>query len=83
MVSKESTVSLFHCSEYFGVDSPITVHSTNDRGRFVVAKRDIQAGELLLHSDPYAMIISKAFRKSACGVCSKIFFQSEIQATIK
>lgn len=53
------------------VSSSVRVASSPDRGRHLVAARDIEPGELIAEDRPVIRVLKKEFTKSHCWHCLK------------
>ncbi|CAH4030118.1 unnamed protein product [Pieris brassicae] len=55
--------------QYIGANLKLNVVSSKEMGRHVVAKQDIQVGEILVEEEPYTQIISGNQMLFACNHC--------------
>lgn len=51
---------------------PVEICSTPERGRFLVAARDIEEGETVLLSAPYAFSVTEPEKRRVCSRCLRI-----------
>jgi hypothetical protein len=48
---------------------PVEIRQTKDRGRIVVAKRDLKAGEIVLRSMAYMVTVGDEYKTTVCSTC--------------
>jgi len=53
---------------------PVEVHVSDNRGRYLVATRDIAEGEVILRSDMFAAAVLSSHRKRICRQCLAVAF---------
>lgn len=51
------------------ISFPIVVQRTKDKGRHVIAGRNIQAGEIILRTKAYSANVSDNYKVNVCGTC--------------
>jgi len=64
-----TSVSLAIPSQSLFEGFPIEIMATEDRGRIMIAKRDLLAGELVMRSLAYTTTVSDDFRWKVCSSC--------------
>jgi predicted RNA-binding Zn-ribbon protein involved in translation (DUF1610 family) len=57
--------------------SPVDVRYTSERGRFLVASRDISEGETVVISSPYAFSVTEPEKRRVCSHCLKVCAETE------
>ena len=50
---------------------------TPEQGRFLASIRDVQPGEAVMRSMPYAVAVSCGYKKNVCSHCMKVFTPSQ------
>ncbi|XP_059469549.1 SET and MYND domain-containing protein 4-like [Neocloeon triangulifer] len=53
------------------LSSAVRIHFTQQLGRHLIAKRDIQPGEVLICEEPFAAVLAPECRQTHCSLCMK------------
>ncbi len=59
-----------------GHEDKVRICSSLAKGNYLVANRDIEAGETLFFDVPYAVIISDTVKKHVCNTCCRYLPQT-------
>ncbi len=53
-------------------EAPFRIESSPTQGRFVVANRKIGKGQVVFVSKPWAVVVTKNYKKYCCNTCLKL-----------